>query len=83
VRERRSELGREERKRRGSGVALGKSPGVLLGFHSQAGGGVGGGQEQATQLLLVTHEEDNDFAKSPLGIGDFPGRFKTALVCNI
>jgi hypothetical protein len=35
----------------------------------------------STQLL---HEEDKPtFAKIPLALGSFPGKLKTALVCNV
>jgi hypothetical protein len=63
----------EERRRRGSGVALGKSPGILLGLHSQAGGGARGWPGTATQVLRLTQRRrQRSFANSPLALQIFP-----------
>jgi hypothetical protein len=66
--ERESEPEREGKGEGGLHGVQGRLQEVASVAWAQAGGGVGGGQEQATQLLPVLNEEDNrHFCKKPPG----------------
>jgi hypothetical protein len=74
-----------ERGRKGFVASLGGvSRGSFSASTRQARGGARGWPGMATQVLSVLNEEDKVlFAKSTLALGSFPGKLKTALVCNV